>query len=367
MQKNRAPVNVAEYEALAEDKLTRHLFDFLSGGACDEFTLRRNVAAFQRMLLLPRVLRDVAERDLSTTLLGQPASLPIVLAPVGCLRYFHPEAECAVARAASAAGIICTVSSGASCSLEEVAASADGVRWFQLYALRDREVTRTLVQRAEESGYEALCLTVDAAAAAKRDRNRRNRFISDQKLIHEVLTNIGFDHLSADLSSQELESFALHQAGAPLTWETVDWLQSITRLPLVLKGILHRDDALKAVEHGVAGIVISNHGGRQLDTSPATLEVLEEITQAAADRLEVFIDGGIRRGTDVIKALALGAKAVLVGRPYVWALAAAGQEGVANAIDMLRDELDRALALCGCSRVAEVDRSLVRWSERLNA
>ena len=365
MSKEQAsrPVNVSEYEALARDALPQPEFDFLSGGACDELTLRRNVAAFQQMLLLPRMLRDVTQRELSTTLLGESASLPIVLAPVGCLAFFHAEAETAVARAAAAAGIIYTLSSGPSYSLEQVAAAASGVRWFQLYALRDKEVTRALVQRAEKAGYKALCLTVDSPVSGKRDRNLRNQFVSDRRQLHQVLVNIGFDQLSVDLSNHELQSFAIEQMGAALTWETVDWLRSITRLPLLLKGILRRDDALQAVDHGVAGIVVSNHGGRQLDGSPATVEVLEEIVQAVENKLEVFIDGGIRRGTDVLKALALGAKAVMIGRPYVWALAAAGESGVSHVIEMLRDELDRALAMSGCSQPSEVDRDLVRWEE----
>ena len=357
------PVNVSEYEALARDALPQPEFDFLSGGACDELTLRRNVAAFQQMLLFPRVLRDVTQRELSTTLLGESVSLPIVLAPVGCLGFFDAEAECAVARAAAAAGIIYTLSSGPSCSLEQVAASASGTRWFQLYPLRDKQVTRALVQRAEAEGYKALCLTVDSPVSGKRDRNLRNQFVSDRRLLHQVLVNIGFDQLSEDLSNLELQSFAIEQMGAALTWETVDWLRSITRLPLLLKGILRPDDALRAVEHEVAGIVVSNHGGRQLDGSPATVEVLEEIVQAVEGKLEVFIDGGIRRGTDVLKALALGAKAVMVGRPYVWALAAAGESGVSHAIEILRDELDLALAISGCSRISEVDGGLVRWRE----
>ena len=357
------PVNVSEYEALARDSLPQPEFDFLSGGACDELTLRRNVAAFQQILLLPRVLRDVTQRELSTTLLGESVSLPIVLAPVGCLGFFHAEAECAVARAAAAAGIIYTLSSGPSYSLEQVAASASGTRWFQLYPLRDKEVTRTLVQRAEAEGYKALCLTVDSPVSGKRDRNLRNQFVSNRRLLHQVLVNIGFDQLSEDLSNYDLQSFAIDQMGVAVTWETVDWLRSITRLPLLLKGILRPDDALRAVEHEVAGIVVSNHGGRQLDSSPATVEVLEEIVQAVENKLEVFIDGGIRRGSDVVKALALGANAVMVGRPYVWALAAAGESGVSHAIEMLRDELDRALAISGCSRLSEVDRDLVRWPD----
>lgn len=362
MSKKQAtrPVNISEYEALARDALPQPEFDFLSGGAGDELTLRRNVAAFQQMQLLPRVLRDVTQRELSTTLLGESVSLPIILAPVGCLGFFDAEAECAVARAAAAAGIIYTLSSGPSCSLEQVSASASGTRWFQLYLLRDREITRALVQRAEAEGYKALCLTVDSPVSGKRDRNLRNQFVSHRKLLHQVLINMGFDQLSEDLTNRELQAFVTEQMGAALTWKTVDWLKSITRLPLLLKGILRPDDALRAVEHEAAGIVVSNHGGRQLDGSPATLEVLEEIVQAVEDKLEVFIDGGIRRGTDVVKALALGAKAVMVGRPYVWALAAAGESGVSHVIAMLRDELDRAMAISGCSRISDIDRDLVR-------
>ena len=190
----------------------------------------------------------------------------------------------------------------------------------------------------------------------------RNQFVSDRRLLHQVLVNIGFDQLSEDLSNHELQLFAIEQMGGALTWETVDWLKSITRMPLLLKGILRPDDALRAVEHEMAGIVVSNHGGRQLDGSPATVEVLEEIVQAVENKLEVFIDGGIRRGTDVVKALALGAKAVMIGRPYVWALAAAGESGVSHAIEMLRDELDRALAISGCSRIGDINRDLVRWT-----
>ncbi len=331
------PVNLAEYEMLAREKLHLSIFDYVSGGANDEVTLRENRQAFERIQILPRVLVDVSQRDSSTTILGQTVSFPVMVAPMALQKMNHPEGEIAVTRAAGAAGVIMILSTLGSSTIEEVAAAATGPLWFQLY-FRDREVSQELVQRAEDSGYKVICLTVDVPQLGRRERDVRNNF---------MLLGAGG---------------AAGQPGpdASLNWNDVDWLRSITHLPIVLKGIHRPDDALHAVEHGAAGIIVSNHGGRQLDTVPAGIEMLPEIVDAVGHQIEVYMDGGIRRGTDILKALALGARAVLLGRPILWGLAADGEAGARRVLDLLRAELDLALALSGCPTVQGIDRSWIR-------
>jgi isopentenyl diphosphate isomerase/L-lactate dehydrogenase-like FMN-dependent dehydrogenase len=331
------PVNLAEYEMLAREKLHLSIFDYVSGGANDEVTLRENRQAFERIQILPRVLVDVSQRDSSTTVLGQKISFPVMVAPMALQKMNHPEGEIAVTRAAGAAGVIMMLSTLGSSTIEEVAAAATGPLWFQLY-FRDREMSQELVQRAENSGYKVICLTVDVPQLGRRERDVRNNF---------MLLGAGG---------------AAGQPGpdASLSWKDVDWLRSITKVPIVLKGIHRPDDALRAVEHGAAGIIVSNHGGRQLDTVPAGIEMLPEIVDAVGHQIEVYMDGGIRRGTDILKALALGARAVLLGRPMLWGLAADGEAGARRVLDLLRAELDLAMALSGCPTLKDIDRSLVR-------
>ncbi|MFL6260156.1 MAG: alpha-hydroxy acid oxidase [Thermoanaerobaculia bacterium] len=357
------PVNVFDLEAVAREKLSRDALDYYAGGAHDEVTLRENRAAFDRLSLAYRVLVDVSRRDLAATVLGQPVSMPILVAPTAFHRLATPEGERATARAAGAAGTVMILSTLSTTPIEEVVAAASGPVWFQLYVYRDRKATEGLVRRAEAAGCRALVLTVDAPLLGRRERDVRNRFRLPPSLAVANLLPEGYGELPPAAADSGLAAYVASFLDPALTWRDVAWLRSITSLPVLVKGIVRPDDALRAAEAGAAGIVVSNHGGRQLDTSPATLDVLPEIADALSahgHRIELLMDGGVRRGTDVLKALALGARAVLVGRPILWGLAADGEAGAILALRMLRDELDLAMALAGAPTVADVTRDLVR-------
>ncbi|MFL6237698.1 MAG: alpha-hydroxy acid oxidase [Thermoanaerobaculia bacterium] len=357
------PVNVFDLEAVAREKLSRDALDYYAGGAHDEVTLRENRAAFDRLSLAYKVLVDVSRRDLAATVLGQPVSMPILVAPTAFHRLATPEGERATARAAGAAGTVMILSTLSTTPIEEVVAAASGPVWFQLYVYRDRKATEGLVRRAEAAGCRALVLTVDAPLLGRRERDVRNRFRLPPGLAVANLLPEGYGELPPAAADSGLAAYVASFLDPALTWRDVAWLRSITSLPVLVKGIVRPDDALRAAEAGAAGIVVSNHGGRQLDTSPATLDVLPEIADALSahgHRIELLMDGGVRRGTDVLKALALGARAVLVGRPILWGLAADGEAGAILALRMLRDELDLAMALAGAPTVADVTRDLVR-------
>ena len=342
-------VCLTDFEALARERLTHSAFEFLAGGAADELTLRWNREAFDHILLRPRVLVDVAAIDTSLTLLGEALPHPILLAPVSYQKLFDPEGEVAAARGAAAGEAVYVMSTASTSSVEEIAAA--GARmWLQIYIQSDREVTRDLVLRAEATGVRALCLTVDTPVLGTRNRQARARFAVPPELTTPHLDAVGRDRLSM-----------VNEKRQSLTWRDVDWLQSIARVPLLLKGIITADDAQRAVEHGARGIVVSNHGARNLDTLPTTIDALPEVADRVAERVPLLLDGGIRRGTDVVKALARGANAVLIGRPYAWGLAAGGADGVARVIAILREELEAAMALLGRASLADIDRS-VFWS-----
>lgn len=354
------PVNISEFEALARERMSRQAFDYVAGGADDEITLAKNRASFERITLYPRVLIDVSTVDTSTEVLGQRISFPVLVAPTAFQTLAHPDGELATARATSAAGTIMIASTLASFRLEDIAAAAPGPKWFQLYCCKERTATQQLVERAETSGYDAICVTVDVARLGRRERDLRNQFTLPPEAVPRNFED------AADLSEfpqmerqSALTAYVADLLNSSLTWDDVSWIRSITKLPVILKGILTREDAMLAANMGVEGIIISNHGGRQLDGVPAGVDVLPEITEAVGDRIEVLVDGGIRRGTDVVKALALGARSVLLGRPYVWGLAADGQAGVTKVLQMLRDEVELALALCGCPSVGAVSAGLV--------
>jgi 4-hydroxymandelate oxidase len=354
------PINLADYEQLARERLPQMVFDYYFGGAGDEQTVRENRLGWQKWRLRPRVLVDVAQRDLSTTVLGVPISMPVLTAPCAFNSLAHADGELAVARAASAAGIIQVVSTAGTHSMEQVAAAAPtGQRWFQLYCYRDRNVTKWLVERAVAAGYRALCLTVDAPLVGRRERDARNCFALPHGLGWKNLEGVGLDQMEAVPDGSALVHYISSIWDASLTWEAVAWLRGLSSLPLVIKGILTAEDANRAVEHGASAIVVSNHGGRQLDGVLPTSEALPEIAEAVAGRVEILVDGGIRRGGDVLRAIALGARAVLVGRPYLWALAVDGQAGVGHLLSLLQDELDLDMALSGCPTIASIDRSLV--------
>ncbi len=351
-------VRLEDFEPIAREHLTEAAYDYFAGGACDEVTLRDNREAFDRVRLLGRILRDVSGRTLATSVLGTPVELPVMLAPVALQKLAHDDGELATARAAAAAGALMIVSGMSSTSIEEIAAAADGPRWFQLYVCKDRGLTTELVRRAEAAGYGAICLTVDGQVWGRRYRDLRSRFTPPPGIRLANLQETGADGGPTGATS-DLGAWMSSLLDPALDWNDVARLVASTNLPVVLKGVLHADDARLAVAHGAAGVFVSNHGGRQLDGSPATLDVLGGVVDAVDGRAEVYLDGGVRRGTDVIKALALGARAVAVGRPVVWALGAAGQRGVARMLSLLREECDVALALCGATSPVALDRSLV--------
>ncbi|HUP23921.1 MAG TPA: alpha-hydroxy acid oxidase [Thermoanaerobaculia bacterium] len=353
------PSNLLELDEAARGKLPSAVHDYYAGGAHDELTLRENRAAYERRRLHYHVLRDVAQRELSTELLGSRLALPVVIAPTAFHRLAHEQGELATVRAAGAAGTVMILSTLATTSIEDVVTAATGPVWFQLYVYRDREATRSLVQRAEAAGCQAIVLTVDAQLWGVRERDVRNRFALPQGLAVENLVGQGKGALPP-VDGSALAAYVAQLFDPALDFEDLEWLASSTRLPVLVKGVVRGDDALRAVDHGAAGVVVSNHGGRQLDTAPATLDVLEEVVQAVGGRAPVLVDGGVRRGTDVVKAIALGAAAVGIGRPVLWGLALGGEQGVGRVLAMLRAELDLALALCGATSVREVPRNLVR-------
>ena len=357
------PVNIFELEVIARENLSREAYDYYASGAQDEVTLRENRAAYDRLTLAYRVLVDVSRREMATTVLGQPVAMPLLVAPTAFHRLATPEGEVATARAAGAAGTVMILSTLSNTPVEEVVAAASGPVWFQLYVYRDREVTEGLVRRAEAAGCQALVLTVDAPLIGRRERDVRNRFQLPPGLTVANLLPQGYGELPPALADSGLAAYVTSFLDPSTSWRDVDWLQSITRLPLLVKGIVRPDDALRAAEAGAAGVIVSNHGGRQLDTAPATIDVLPEIADALdsrGHRIEVLVDGGVRRGTDILKALALGARAVLVGRPVLWGLAANGEAGAALALRLLRDEFDLAMALAGAPTLADITRDLIR-------
>jgi 4-hydroxymandelate oxidase len=352
------PANLEEYEAVARAVLPRPAFDYYAGGAEDERTLRANRDAFGRFHLRPRVLVDVSNVDLTTELLGERLSMPILLAPTAFQRMAHPDGELATARAARAAGTLLVASTLATRTVEETCEAAPGPAWFQLYVYRDRAITVDMVRRAEACGCTALVLTVTMPVLGRRERDARNGFQLPEGM--EMANFHGLRHAAfPDAHGSRFEAFVDGEFDRSLTWEAVAWLRSITRLPVLLKGIVTPEDAVLAVEHSVEGVIVSNHGGRQLDGAEPTLLALPRVADAVAGRAPVLVDGGIRRGTDVAKALALGARAVLIGRPYLWGLAADGQAGVERVLSLLRAELERALALLGRPTPAALDRAAV--------
>jgi isopentenyl diphosphate isomerase/L-lactate dehydrogenase-like FMN-dependent dehydrogenase len=331
------PVNVWDYERLAEEKLDANAHAYYAGGAGDEVTLRDNVAAFERRKLRPRVLVDVGEITTATTVLGTEIALPVVIAPLAMQRMAHPDGEEATARAAAAAGTIMCLSSAATCAPKEL---PEGHRWFQVYVWRPRSRTEAAIEEAVAHGYSALVLTVDVPYIGRRERDLRVDFkVPEHLTVQGDLFGEGFD--------------------ASVSWRDLEWLAGYG-LPVVVKGLLTAEDAELACEHGAAAVVVSNHGGRQLDGVPATLDVLEEVVSAVDGRAEVLLDGGVRRGVDVLKALALGARAVMIGRAMLWGLAAAGEEGVADVLRMFKEEIALGLALLGCPSPADVSRAHVR-------
>jgi 4-hydroxymandelate oxidase len=352
-------INLFGYEQLAKEHLSQMAFDYYSSGAWDEVTLRDNLAAFTRVKLRPKMLVDVSKINLTTQVLGESLQLPLLIAPMAFQCLADPEGEIATALAAADAGVGMVLSTLATKSLEEVATVAKGLQWFQLYIHKDQGLTQALVQRAYTAGYKAICLTVDAPMLGKRERDQRNEFTLPPGLHPANLTNISGLNIPQAPGESGLLTYFSQQINPAVTWKDLEWLQSLSPLPLVVKGILRADDAVRAVEYGAQAIVVSNHGGRQLDGAIASLDALPDIIAAVDGKAEVLLDGGIRRGTDILKALAYGAKAVLIGRPVLWGLAVAGKIGVSHIISLLQDELNLAMALSGCASLGDIDSSLV--------
>lgn len=353
-------LNLADIERAAREKLPPLAWDYYSGAAWDEITLRANRAAFERPLLRPRVLVDVSRRTTATRVLGHDIALPVLVAPTAFHRLAHEDGELATARAAGAAGTIMTVSTLSTVPIEQIVAAATGPVWFQLYVYRDREATRALVRRAEDAGCTALVVTVDAPLLGRRERDVRNGFHLPDGVHAENLTGAPHRDLPHACRESGLAQYFAEQIETSFTWKDLAALRGMTKLPILLKGVLRADDAARAAEHGAAGVIVSNHGGRQMDGAVASLDALPEIAAALRGTgCEVLMDGGIRRGGDILRAVALGARAVLVGRPVLYGLATGGEPGVARVLGILRAELDHAMALCGCATVADITRDLV--------
>jgi 4-hydroxymandelate oxidase len=352
-------LNLVELEQLARERLSAMAYDYYASGSLDEHTLRENVAAWGRIPLHYRVLTGVARRDLATTVLGTPVSMPVLVAPTAFHRLACADGELATARAASRAGTVMILSSLSNTRVEDVCAAASGPVWFQLYVYKDRAATAALVARAEQAGARALVLTVDAPLLGRRERDVRNRFHLPPGLRVENLSAAGHGDVGEPTGDSGLAAYVAAKLDPALAWADVAWLRSISRLPVLVKGIVRPDDARLAAAHGASAVVVSNHGGRQLDGAPATADVLGRVVDAAGDRLEILVDGGVRRGADVLRAVALGARAVLVGRPVLWGLSVDGEAGALAVLETLREELDHAMALAGCAQVLEITRALL--------
>ena len=347
---------LSDLEEAAAKKADRAAWAYIQGGAGEEWTMRANREAFHRRTLRPRVLVNVETLEIGTTLLGTRTSAPFYVSPTASHGLVHPDAEAATARAASNAGIIAAFSTLSSISLEDIARAApDGPRWFQLYLQPEFSATRSLVERAEKAGFKAILLTVDMPVAGTRDRETQ----AGSPLASAITLGNGSEVVRPLRSPNVTGDHAHIRKEASYTWDVMDRLRETTRLPIVLKGILTREDARRAVDHGARGIVVSNHGGRQLDGAPASLDALTEVVEEVGSELEVYFDGGIRRGSDIVMALALGAKAVGLGRLVLWALAAGGEGGVSKLLSLLKTDLATVMALTGRRTISEIDNSLI--------
>ena len=373
-------LNYEDARRFAKRALPRAVFDYVDGGAEDEITLRRNTDGFRDLRFRPRMGVWVAEPELSTSLFGQAVSFPVLTAPCGGLRLIHPHGDVGVANASASAGTIHIASSASSFSLEQIAESSPGRHWFQLYRYLGRAGMENLVIRAKAAGYKAIVATIDTQVGSKRERNWRNGFSYSMRVNAANALKLGPQlaprpfwlarYVRDGMPFQLANTAAITRDGVPMalpemgyresnspTWEDVAWVRQNFDGPVLVKGVLTTEDARRALDLGCDGVVVSNHGGRQLDAAPATIDVLPEVAAAVGGKMEILVDGGVRRGSDVLKALALGAKAVLIGRPYVWGLALGGQDGVAHVLDTLRAEMQRSMQLMGCSSVQDLDHS----------
>jgi 4-hydroxymandelate oxidase len=346
MSATPGPINLFEFEAVAKERLPKEEYDYIAGGATDEISVDRNRRAFESWALRPRVLRDVHALDLSTTVLGAKVNLPVLIAPCGGHKKAHPDGELATYRAAAARGTIFAVSANASVSFEELADAAPGHLWLQMYVFPDRQMIKDWLQRAKAAGYKAICVTLDSQWPPKRERNIRNNYQNKR---------------GVNFSDAKSPSARAARGGADpaATWQDLEWIKRETDLPVVAKGIMTAEDVEQCAEVGADAVIVSNHGGRHLDNTLATIEVLSEAVAAAKGKLEVLLDGGIRRGADVVKAIALGAKAVFIGRPLFWGLAVDGEQGVVRVLDILREEIEITMAKCGRPNIASIDSTVL--------
>jgi 4-hydroxymandelate oxidase len=344
-----APINLFEFEAAAKERLAKEDYDYIAGGATDEISVERNRRAFQSWALRPRVLRDVHSMDLSTTVLGTKIDLPVLIAPCAGQKKAHPGGEIATGRAAAARGTVYAVSANAGFTFEELASAITGHLWLQMYLFRDREMTREWLRRAKAAGYEAICLTVDSQFRSKRERNIRNNHRNDR----------GVNFPPADPQPAAKQTRPGEGPDPAGTWKDLEWIKGETDLPIIAKGVMTGEDVEQCAKAGADAVVVSNHGGRHIDNTLATIEVLPEAVAAADGKLEVLLDGGIRRGADVVKAIALGAKAVLIGRPLFWGLAVDGERGVIRVLDILREEIEITMAKCGRPNIASIDATIM--------
>lgn len=372
--------SILDLRAVAKKRLPGGVFDYIDGGAEDELTLERNSAAYRRFEFRPRVLRDMSEIDSTTTLLRRSLPYPLVLAPTGFTRIADPEGELAVARAAARAGLPYTLSTLSTRSIEEVASASDGPKWFQVYVWRDRGLVKEMVERAASSGYEALCITVDLAVLGRRERDVRRGFTLPPKIgldtIFNALGHLGWtwnflrsepimfanvtgSHVTDGTDAIALAQYVNSQLDPSLSWRDLEWFREIWDGPIVIKGIQTVEDARLAADSGVQAIALSNHGGRQLDGSPATLELVPKVAEAVGDQLEIICDGGVRRGSDIVKAVALGATACMAGRAYLYGLGAGGERGVDMVLDLLGAEVRRTMALTGCATIDDLGPDLI--------
>jgi 4-hydroxymandelate oxidase len=349
MSTNLEPINLFEFEDLARERLPKEEYDYIAGGATDEISVDRNRRAFASWALRPRVLRDVSVLDLSTTVLDTKLNLPVLIAPCGGHKRAHPEGELATYRAAAARGTVLAVSANSNTSFEDLAKAASGHLWVQMYPFRNKQMTQEWLDRAKDAGYKAVVVTLDSQWPPKRERNIRNNYRRTR----------GVNYPKAGAETPRPAGRAGEGSDPAATWRDLEWIKSATDLPIVAKGIMTGEDVELCVEVGADGVIVSNHGGRHLDNTLATVEVLSEAVAAAKNKLEVYLDGGIRRGADVVKAIALGAKAVFIGRPLFWGLAVGGENGVVRVLDILREEIEITMAKCGRPTIASIDSTTV--------
>ncbi|MCW5590138.1 MAG: alpha-hydroxy-acid oxidizing protein [Legionellales bacterium] len=346
---------LASYEALAKKKLEKSIFDYVCGGSGNEITLQSNNAAFQKFTFLPQSLKGIVKVDTSVNLLGNKLKTPVLIAPTAFHKMLHPEGEIAMAKAVENSGSLMIVSTMATTSLEKISQSTQSPLWFQLYVFENQNITLELIRRAENAGYKAIVITVDVPLMATRHRDKNNFFTLPPHCKAENFINFGLNNLSEKTKTgSRVAEYTNTQFKRGLSWQDIDWIKSQTRLPIILKGILNPLDAKKCLEKNIDGIIVSNHGGRQLDCSVSSLEILPHIIQAVQNKIPVLLDGGIKNGADVVKALALGARAVLLGRLPLWALTVGGQQGIQEMFTLINEEIEECMLLLGCESVNEL-------------